>query len=930
MRTKLTEFKQAIDVCSYDVIVLVETWLSSEYSDAELGLDNFAVYRCDRSVGTSSNLRGGGVLIAIRQYIKSVAINIGDSNIEHVFVHISSGHRKMVLGSVYIPPRSSREIYEAHGNTVVGLADRYCDSDFLICGDFNLPEASWTNQDDGVSVQCPPFSSANIVCANYNYLNMWQVNSIPNSNGRFLDLIFSNCKESDVSVAVDNIFGTSMHHLAYEIAQPTSSVTDKLKFDVFYYDFKNTNYQAVNDFLAGVPWEAVLDANDVDVCVENLYNVLYDVIALFVPVKRFKSSNYPIWFSRELTNLVIQKKIAHRNYKESKSRDAYNEFSILRGSCKQLQAVCYTNYLNHVQNSLTDDPGCFWKHVNNSKKSNNYPNSMFLGDSTAENGNDIVDLFASNFSAIYANEHHELPNYTISNKVDINSINISLTDIFDSIKNLKHKFSHGPDGIPAALLKGCVCSLSRPLYYIFNLSLTSGIFPGYWKTSFITPIFKSGNRGDVSNYRGICIQSVIPKLFDKLISDQLARVCSGIVVNEQHGFSRGKSTVTNLLCYQQALLGAFERGVQVDAVYTDFSKAFDRVSHKLLVHKLRALGFGSQIVGWFDSFLSDRSQCVRINNYISKQIQVFSGVPQGSHCGPLLFNLFINDLGDVINDSGYLLFADDLKVFRVIESMVDRQLLQEDLNNIYKWSSTNGLQLNLKKCFCMSFGRMHNLQRNRYLLNDTLLDSVMEIRDLGILLDSQLTFRGHITNIVQLGLRNLGFITRYSKYFTPNTFKLLYCSLVRSGLEYASVIWAPHYNNHVLELERVQRKFLRTLAFRSNIRIHNDQDYHLNYNLVLSMFDLRTLEWRRSTADALFLYKLLNGVIYCPLLLQSISLNTIHRTRASVLFNIPFHHANYGYYSPLVRMSRLFNSHNWDPFRFSLNKFKTQMRLDIL
>ena len=155
----------------------------------------------------------------------------------------------------------------------------------------------------------------------------------------------------------------------------------------------------------------------------------------------------------------------------------------------------------------------------------------------------------------------------------------------------------------------------------------------------------------------------------------------------------------------------------------------------------------------------------------------------------------------MINHSEYLLFADDLKMYRVIESSSDNDYLQEDLCNLYNWSKINCLSLNVKKCFCISFGRGQNIVRNRYVLNDALLESVTEIRDLGVLLDSQLTFRNHINNIVQVGLRNLGFITRNSKQFTPWTFKLLYCSIVRSGLEYASVAWASNYQCNIVKIE---------------------------------------------------------------------------------------------------------------------------------
>ena len=413
MRTKLSEFQLAMNVCTYDIVVLVETWLSAKYSDAELGLKGFLTYRCDRSSATSSNLRGGGVLIAVRKDIKSGVISINESTVEQVFVLVSCGARNVVLGSVYIPPKSTREIYETHCTTVMDIAERFCNNVFLICGDFNLPDATWTNQVNGTSTQCSPTSAANIVCGYYNYLNMMQENFIPNPNGNFLDLVFSNSQGTNVSVAIETISGTSLHHLAYSISLPSMIVNDNLNVDIVYYDFKNCNYCAMNEFLAGVQWDSVLNSNDVNVCVEKLYHILYDVIAFFVPVKRFKTTNFPVWFSRDLRSLVIQKKIAHRAYKESQSRESYEVFSILRDRCKHLQSECYRNYLNHTEDSLSNNPRFFWKHVNNYRQSNEYPNSMFFGECVAENGSDIVDLFAEHFSEVYANESHDLHDVTV-------------------------------------------------------------------------------------------------------------------------------------------------------------------------------------------------------------------------------------------------------------------------------------------------------------------------------------------------------------------------------------------------------------------------------------------------------------------------------------------------------------------------------------
>lgn len=341
-----------------------------------------------------------------------------------------------------------------------------------------------------------------------------------------------------------------------------------------------------------------------------------------------------------------------------------------------------------------------------------------------------------------------------------------------------------------------------------------GIFPTYWKHSFIIPIFKSGQREEIENYRGICIQSAIPKLLDSLVTEQLYASCKNIIVSNQHGFSKGRSTVTNLLIYHNHIVKALESRFQVDSIYTDFSKAFDRVDLKLLVLKLQALGVGGTILKWIESFLVGRTQSVKLGNFVSYNIDVLSGVPQGSHCGPVLFILFINDIVSHIKNSEILLFADDIKLYRSIKSTCDATLLQTDLNNLHKWCVLNSMTLNIKKYFAITFSKSNSQILFPYSINSNRLQSVTEIRDLGVNFDCKLSFDAHYIKITSNSLKLLGFITRSSSHFSTDTMKLIYCSLVRSSLEYCSIVWNPYYNVHIENIEKVQKKFLRYITYK--------------------------------------------------------------------------------------------------------------------
>lgn len=220
-----------------------------------------------------------------------------------------------------------------------------------------------------------------------------------------------------------------------------------------------------------------------------------------------------------------------------------------------------------------------------------------------------------------------------------------------------------------------------PITRIFNSCLSSGVFIDAWKVCSITPIYKSGDRNDIRNYRPIVKQSTLAKLFDSIIHSKLyLHVCS-IISNCQHGFMPGRSTCSNLLLVTNDIVKAFNCQSQLDVIYTDFSKAFDKVDHVVLLHKLKLYGITGELLKFFASFLSGRKLFVKMGSVSSNtSVNAWSGIPQGTHCGPLLFLLFINDLPSHFKFTKCLMFADDVKLLLQVDSLSDCRKLQADLS----------------------------------------------------------------------------------------------------------------------------------------------------------------------------------------------------------------------------------------------------------
>jgi hypothetical protein len=257
---------------------------------------------------------------------------------------------------------------------------------------------------------------------------------------------------------------------------------------------------------------------------------------------------------------------------------------------------------------------------------------------------------------------------------------VSDSDVFKAIKRVGPSKSVGIDKIPAFIVNGCSEIFIPFLKFIFNLSLSERSFPTLWKQAAVIAVLKKANGASVYNYRPISILNAFSKIFEFVIQEHVSYCFKSKLNPSQHGFMKSKSTATNRVCYLDAIVPLVDSQRQADSIYFDFSNAFDRVPHELLLRKLNDCGLSAGYVSWFRSYLTNRTSYVRYCGAHSSSYEVLSGVPQGSVLGPLLFNIFINDLCGVVKYSNCLLFADEIKIFPEIKSPHDSFLLHSDIN----------------------------------------------------------------------------------------------------------------------------------------------------------------------------------------------------------------------------------------------------------
>ena len=570
----------------------------------------------------------------------------------------------------------------------------------------------------------------------------------------------------------------------------------------------------------------------------------------------------------------------------------------------------------------------FWNYVKANKQNSGFPKTMYYNDVEAHSSFDIADLFASYFQSVFSHPDPDVnfcDTYYCDTALDLNFIHITYDDILKKVQSFNNSSHPGPDGVPAIFVKKCLLSLINPLQIMFNKSLSLSVFPDFWKKSFVLPIFKSGSRNIISNYRGVSKLPFIPKIFDAIVADILFASVKETIITEQHGFFSGRSTTTNLFLFTEFVTNMNELGSEVDCIFTDISKAFDSVNIKHLLNKLKHFGIFDPLLGWIECYLTNRKSHVEFNGILSKSIDACSGVPQGSHLGPILFLLYVNDVKYVFQNSLFLLYADDLKLFRAINSPFDCILLQNDLDKFKMWCSDNSLKLNVHKCKSMRFSKkIVKVPEFNYNISDVVVEQVAYFCDLGVMLDPKLAFTLHVDKIVNKINKTLGFVLRQCQEFTSlRVFCILYNSYVRSLLEYCCIIWSPYYQLYISRLEKIQRKFIKFLCFKLNVIFDKN-----NYELIVKYFGLSFLISRRHYFDLCFVFNVLNNRVNCSDILNLFSLHVPNRaTRGSHLLQVPFHRTLYAQKSPLCRMAKLAMEYNDLNFcGVSINVFKRELK----
>jgi hypothetical protein len=405
-----------------------------------------------------------------------------------------------------------------------------------------------------------------------------------------------------------------------------------------------------------------------------------------------------------------------------------------------------------------------------------------------------------------------------------------------------------PDYISFKTLKSVAGLIIKPMSIIIQQSFHEGIFPKIWKHAVVIPLYKGrGSRSDVGSYRPISLCSCLGKIAEKIVHKQLtAYLISNELLNKgQHGFTKGKSTLTNLLIFDKYIMDCQLAGHSYDVISFDFKKAFEKAPHSMVVQELKFVGVCGTALSWFFSYLTGRTHQVRVENEYSDITAVTSGVVEGSVLGPDLYNILANSLLRRIT-LPCAAYADDFK-FVGDTTILSRESIQKEIDVVVSWSDEYRMPLSLEKCAVLHCGpKQLNFV---YVLNEGTMKCVSTLLDLGVLRSSGGGYSDHCRAVASKAARLSGAIRHV---FHSKKRELLWTAFkcyVIPVLMYCSPVWNPSLQRDIKLIESIQRRFTK--------RIFDLQQ--LSYDDRLSQLQVLSLQDLRKYADMCTVFKLLHG-----------------------------------------------------------------------
>jgi len=784
-----------------------ESWLDSSIPDALFFPTTYQTYRRDR------NIHGGGIFICVREHLIAHVDYVSvSSEFLTIIVTLNNG-KKVHVSVAYRPPNdNTAELFDDMLAKLLELnLDENPNQYVILGGDLNLPNLNWNlNTPLGVG------NHLTLSVAKILDLGLEQIVRVPtrttDSSANILDVIITNCSEFVESISVEK--GISDHELVVCDLNLNPKLSKPKPREVFLYS--KADVQQFGKYLGSKfsTFTTSSASSSVDECWANFKSLLLEAAQQFIPTRKFSSNGDPPWINNEIKAL---KKRARKAHADAKKSNNYTYFYEVRAELNFAKKAAESNFLEFtLQSDLKNAPKKFWRYYKYKAKGNNcsvpplkLANGVTITDSKGK-ANEFNSFFQSVFTAEDLINMPNNINLTFVGATEMSDITTTRAGIVHLLINLDANRAAGPDGICAKLLQLVPEQVAAYLEVVYNKCLQKCSMPSEWKLANIVPVFKKGSKSTPGNYRPISLTSVCCKMFEHILTSNIAThmESKNYFSIDQFGFRKSRSCEMQLARVCQDIAFVLDKGQSADLVFLDFAKAFDKVPHNRLLKKLRAYGLCENMVRLIESFLSGRMQQVVLDGEVSDKREVTSGVPQGSVLGPLLFIIYINDLPNLLT-SKIKLFADDCLLYQIISSPNDSLSLQNDLALIDTWCHDWQMTLNYDKCQVMHVTKSRNPANHPYVLGPRVLDTTDVYRYLGVDIHKDLKWNHHVDRIVSKSKSALYVVRKVFNKAPTNVKSTAVFTLVRPILEYGGAVFDPNEKGLIAAIEMVQRRAAR-------------------------------------------------------------------------------------------------------------------------
>lgn len=692
---------------------------------------------------------------------------------------------------------------------------------------------------------------------------------LPTRGSRCLDhVLIKTDRNRDAFTAVLNtsITDHSMVLLRWPRVLNRNKATSKLTTTI--------DLESVGKSLAGTDLSRFVTYSDPNLLMSELIDLIQRELLLHTKMTVVPSSKRVLkpW----LTSGALRCIRLRNNMQLKLKIDPHNE--ILKITFKRYRNFC-TNLFRKLKNQYnrkkieesTKNSKHLWSAINDIThyKTPKTPNTSLLDQSEQPlNSLNKINRFftsigrtlAEDILSAHSNQQYCTPNINtqLSSFVLLDSDALEVESI---LMSLDSNSASGWDGIPIKLLKCCKDLLAPILSHLTNLCFNTGEFPQALKRSVVTPVHKGGDTSDVNNYRPISVLTGISKVLEKLLNKRLVSYLTKneILSNCQYGFRKGLSTQDAVIDLTNHIVKKVDNGYKCIAVFIDLKKAFDTVSVPILVKRLERIGVRGLALNLFESYLTERKQAVKIDNYKSTEENVSFGVPQGSVLGPTLFLVYINELCKLGNIDGRIFcYADDTAIVfsgRTWEAV--RNAAESGLSVIKQWLNSSLLTLNISKTNYMCFTpsqrsqpesdlriAIHECSNTSNHCTCPCIQKVASTKYLGILIDQTLSWHSHIELVISR-IRKLKWIFKsLRQVMTSTLLRKIYVALAQSVITYCIPVWGGATKTKLLELERAQRSLIKIMYFKP-YRYSTDNLYKLCELLsVRKLYIVNTIKYK--------------------------------------------------------------------------------------